>query len=186
MNVTVYCGANLGNDPIYQAAAVKIGKWIAGNHHKLIYGGGGAGLMGVVADTVLSQGGDVIGIIPTFLAERELAHQGLTQLITVDSMSERKKMMIELGQVYIALAGGPGTLEEISEVISWARIGQNSNPCILFNQNDYYEPLKIMFDQMVKSGFLTLADRQKILFSDNLSEIEQFIVNYQPPQVRRY
>lgn len=186
MNITVYCGASLGNDPIYQDSAERLGKWIAENQHRLVYGGGRAGLMGVIADTVLAEGGEVIGIIPTFLCERELAHTGLTELITVDSMSARKQKMIALGDAYIALAGGPGTLEEISEVISWARIGQNPNPCILFNQNGYYNPLKMLFEQMVKSAFLTADDFQKILFSDDLTEIAHFISTYQAPEIRRY
>ncbi|KMK51973.1 lysine decarboxylase [[Actinobacillus] muris] len=186
MNITVYCGASLGNDTVYRDSAVRLGKWIVAHQHRLIYGGGRAGLMGVIADTVLAEGGEVIGVMPTFLAERELAHTGLTQLITVDSMSVRKQKMIELGEAYIALAGGPGTLEEISEVISWARIGQNPNPCILFNQNGYYNPLKMLFEQMVKSAFLTAEDYQKILFSDDLDEIAQFIATYQAPEIRRY
>ncbi|OOF57070.1 LOG family protein [Rodentibacter genomosp. 2] len=186
MNITVYCGASLGNDPVYQASAVSLGKWIAANRHTLIYGGGRAGLMGVIADTVLAEGGKVIGVIPTFLQARELAHGGLTQLITVETMQARKKKMIELGDAYIALAGGPGTLEEISEVISWARIGQNPNPCILFNQSGYYNSLKMLFEQMVKSAFLTTEDYQKILFSDDLEEIAHFIVTYQAPEIRRY
>ncbi|OOF69409.1 TIGR00730 family Rossman fold protein [Rodentibacter caecimuris] len=186
MNITVYCGASLGNEPVYQTSAVRLGKWIAEHHHKLVYGGGRVGLMGVIADTVLAFGGEVVGVMPSFLCERELAHIGLTELIIVDSMSERKKKMIELGDAYIALAGGPGTLEEISEVISWSRIGQNANPCILFNQNGYYDPLKMMFEQMVQSGFLTEEDYQKILFSDDLAEIDEFISTYHPPKVRRY
>ncbi|MGY4674403.1 LOG family protein [Ursidibacter arcticus] len=186
MNITVYCGASLGNNPKHQQATVQLGQWIAQQGHTLIYGGGNAGLMGLIANTVLENGGKVIGIMPTFLQERELAHTGLTEMISVDSMSVRKQKMIELGDVYIALAGGPGTLEEISEVISWARIGQNNNPCILFNSDNYYQPLQQFFDKMVEQGFLTTTDRQKTLFSDDLNEIIHFIAHYTPPEVRRY
>ena len=142
MKITVYCGASVGNNVAHQQAAIALGQWIAARQYTLVYGGGNAGLMGLLANTVLENGGKVIGIMPTFLQERELAHTGLTEMITVRSMPERKSKMIELGDVYIALAGGPGTLEEITEVISWARIGQNNNPCILFNSDGYYEPLK--------------------------------------------
>ena len=111
--------------------------------------------MGVLADEVLLHNGKVIGIIPTFLVDRELSHPGLTRLEIVNSMSERKNKMIELGDCYIALPGGPGTLEEISEAISWARIGQYQNPCILFNVGGYYDKLKEFYDVMVENGFLS-------------------------------
>lgn len=186
MNITVYCGANSGNNPAHQAATVKLGKWIADNQHKLVYGGGKAGLMGLVADTVLQHGGEVIGIMPTFLQAREIAHLGLTEMISVETMSERKLKMIELGEVYIALPGGLGTLEEISEVISWARIGKNSHPCIFFDSDKFYQPLVEFMDKMVEQGFLSQADREKTLFSDDLAEIEKFIANYTPPAIRTY
>lgn len=186
MNITVYCGASLGNDERHQQATRTLGKWIAHNGHRLIYGGGKAGLMGLIADTVLAEGGEVVGIMPTFLQERELAHPHLTEMITVDSMTERKRQMIERGEVFIALAGGPGTLEEIAEVISWARIGQNPHPCICFNSGHFYDSLQRFYDEMAENGFLTAADRAKILFSDDLTEIQTFIDNYTPPDVRRY
>lgn len=186
MNITVYCGAAIGHNPQHKAATIALGKWIAQSGYKLVYGGGKAGLMGVIADTVLENGGEVIGVMPGFLRERELAHPHLTQLIEVSSMPERKLKMIELGNAYIALPGGPGTLEEISEVVSWARIGKNANPCIFFNSDNYYQPLQAFFMHMVQSGYLTQTDYEKILFSDNLDEMEKFIANYQPPTLRQY
>ena len=150
MNITVYCGASLGNDSAYQAAAEKLGKWIADGQHTLVYGGGKLGLMGVVADTVLAHQSKVIGIIPQFLQDREVSHPNLTKTVIVESMSERKNKMVELGDAYIALPGGPGTLEEIAEVISWARIGKNNNPCILFNEKGYFDSLRSFFIHMVK------------------------------------
>ncbi len=153
MNISVYCGASLGNKDLYEEAARTLGKWIAENGHTLVYGGGKAGLMGLIADEVLLHNGKVIGIIPTFLMDRELSHPNLTRLEVVHSMSERKNKMIELGNCYIALPGGPGTLEEISEVISWARIGQHHNPCILFNVGGYYDKLKDFYNDMVTNGF---------------------------------
>jgi len=142
--------------------------------------------MGVLADEVLLHNGKVIGIIPTFLVDRELSHPGLTRLEIVNSMSERKNKMIELGDCYIALPGGPGTLEEISEAISWARIGQYQNPCILFNVGGYYDKLKEFYDVMVENGFLSLADKKAMLFTDSITEIEQFIMNFSPLPVRTY
>lgn len=186
MNITVYCGASLGNNPIYQQTTERLGKWIAEKGHQLVYGGGAAGLMGAIANSVLEHGGKAIGIIPKFLKERELAHSGLTELFVVETMVERKRKMFDLADAFIALPGGPGTLEEITEVISWARIGQNPNPCILFNENGYFDSLRDFYRNMVKEGFLTQADFEKILFSNDLAEIESFIQNYQPPKVRTY
>lgn len=186
MKVTVYCGASLGQDPIYQEGTIALGKWIGERGHTLVYGGGNTGLMGLVADTVLAHGGQVIGIIPEFLKERELAHPRLSELHTVETMSERKLALIQDADVFIALPGGPGTLEEISEVISWARIGKNDKPCILFNIAGYYQALEQFFDTMVSAGFLTQEDREKTLFSDNVEQMEQFIATYQPPAAREY
>lgn len=186
MNISVYCGASLGNNEVYIEAAKALGKWIADNGHTLVYGGGKAGLMGVIADEVLYHNGEVIGIIPTFLVDRELSHPNLTRLEIVNSMSERKNKMIELGDCYIALPGGPGTLEEISEVISWARIGQHKNPCILFNVAGYYDKLKDFYNGMVTSGFLTMADQKAMLFTDSITKMEQYIKEFTPVSVRTY
>lgn len=186
MNITVYCGAALGNVPAYQRATVSLGNWLAQQGHTLVYGGGSAGLMGRLADTVLAHGGKVIGVIPEFLRERELAHSGCTEMLVVNSMAERKAKMLDLADACIALPGGPGTLEEICEVYSWARIGQNPHPCILFNQNGFYEPLRMMYQSMVTAGFLTQAHFDKLLFSDDLVEIEHFINTYQVPEIRTY
>lgn len=182
MKITVFCGASLGHEKQYQQVSQQLGQWIVNHHYELVYGGGKLGLMGIIADTVLQQGGTVTGVMPNFLVDRELAHSQLSQLITVDTMSQRKDIMAELGDVFIALPGGPGTLEEIIDMISWARIGKNDKPCILFNQNGYYQPLQKMFDVMVEQGFLSSHDRQNVLFSDDLQEIHYFINHYQKPQ----
>lgn len=186
MNIVVYCGASNGNDPVYRQTAKNLGEWIADQKHTLIYGGGKAGLMGVIADSVIDKKGKVIGVMPTFLMERELAHSKLTKMYSVKTMSERKQKMLDLGDACIALPGGPGTLEEITEMISWSRVGQNPNPCILFNENGFYDPLKNLYDSMVDSEFLTQNDRDKTLFSNSLKEINQFIKNYTPPEIRKY
>ncbi|CCV63906.1 conserved hypothetical protein [Alteracholeplasma palmae J233] len=186
MNIVIYCGASLGNDSIYEKETRKIGKWISSNQYKLVYGGGKAGLMGVIADTVLENGGKVIGVMPKFLIEREIMHKGLTENFETNTMTERKNKMIELGDIYIALPGGPGTLEEISEVVSWARIGQNNNPCIFWNVDGYYNDLKSFYLTMVEKGFLTQSDFDKILFTNSIDELENFVKTYEPPTVRKY
>lgn len=184
--ISVYCGASKGNNPLYEQAAIELGEWIVKHHYELVYGGGKAGLMGLIADTVLKRNGVVTGVIPTFLKDRELAHDGLKELIVVSNMHERKAKMIELANCYIALPGGPGTLEEITEVISWGRIGQHKNPCIFYNVNGYYDLLEQFYDKMVTEDFLTQSDRDKILISSDLTEIDAFIESYIPPDIRKY
>lgn len=184
--IAVYCGASKGNNVIYEKAAVQIGNWIVDQEYELVYGGGKAGLMGVLADTVIQRSGIVTGVIPTFLQARELAHEQLNKIIIVSNMHERKAKMIELADCYIAIPGGPGTLEEITEVISWGRIGQHVNPCIFYNVNGYYDLIGQFYDKMVEEGFLTKTDRQKILVTDSLDEINTFISTYVPPDIRQY
>lgn len=175
LKITVYCGASQGNNPVYRQAAKELGEWIVDHGHTLVYGAGSVGMMGAVADTVLEHQGDIIGVIPEFMVEREWAHPSLKKIIKTETMSQRRDKMIELGDAFIALPGGVGTLDEISEVICLSGLGQNPKPCILFDVNGYYEPLKIVFDRMVTEGFLGEAERKSIIFSDNLEEIERFI-----------
>ncbi|MCD1147498.1 TIGR00730 family Rossman fold protein [Peptoniphilus sp. KCTC 25270] len=178
MNITVYCGSHFGKEKSHKEMAIKLGKWIAKKNHRLIYGGRKSGIMGIVADAVLENGGETIGVIPKFLAERTDVHPQLTECILVETMRERKSIMIEKGDVFIALPGGPGTLEEISEVISWVRLGQKSSPCILLNVGGYYDPLEVLFDRMVEYGFLTEEERNQTLFTENLEKMEEFVENY--------
>ena len=178
MKITVFCGANNGRNEAYKENAMEVGKWIATNNHTLVYGGGKVGLMGIIADTVLEKNSEVIGIMPQFLVDREISHTGITEFIIVDDMSIRKEKLIGLGDVFVALPGGPGTLEEISQVISWVRVGKKDAPCILMNINGFYDFLEQYFDKMVEEGFLTKEDRARTLFAKSVSEMEEFIDNY--------
>ena len=178
MKITVFCGANNGRNEAYKENAMELGKWIATNNHTLVYGGGKVGLMGIIAATVLEKNSEVIGIMPQFLVDREISHTGITEFIIVDDMSERKTKLVDLGDVFIALPGGPGTLEEISQVISWVRVGKKDAPCILMNINGFYDFLEQYFDKMVEEGFLTKEDRARTLFAKSVSEMEEFIDNY--------
>ena len=178
MKITVFCGANNGRNEAYKENAMEVGKWIATNNHTLVYGGGKVGLMGIIADTVLEKNSEVIGIMPQFLVDREISHTGITEFIIVDDMSIRKEKLIGLGDVFVALPGGPGTLEEISQVISWVRVGKKDAPCILMNVDGYYDFLEQYFDKMVKEGFLTKEDRARTLFAKSVSEMGEFIDNY--------
>ncbi|WP_114602751.1 TIGR00730 family Rossman fold protein [Staphylococcus sp. EZ-P03] len=186
MNFIVYCGASEGKNEIYRQAAQQLGEWMAQKGYGLVYGGGNIGLMGKLADTIKQHKGHVIGVMPKFLEEKEIAHQGLDELIIVDTMAERKAAMLEKGDVCIALPGGPGTLEEITEMVSWARIGQNDNPCIFFNVSGYYDKMAAFYDQMVEEGFVSQADRDLILFTDDFDALEDFIHHYEAPHARKY
>ncbi|WP_338214437.1 TIGR00730 family Rossman fold protein [Companilactobacillus muriivasis] len=184
--IAVYCGASIGNDDIYKESSVKLADWLVENNLGLVYGGGGVGLMGALAQEVISKNGEVYGIMPQELVDRGAAFAGLTDLKIVENMSIRKQQMLELSDGCIALPGGPGTLEEIIEAFSWARLGDNDNPCVLYNVDGYFDPLKLMFDSMTDKGFLTKADREKLFFSDSLDDIYQFMGSYVPPMIRKY
>lgn len=178
MNITVYCASAMGEDPAYRQAAEAVGEWIAENGHRLVYGGGKAGLMGVVADTVLKNGGEVTGIIPEFLVERELLHSSLTEAVIANSMSERRDKMIELGDVFITLPGGTGTLDEISEIAALTRLDRITKPCILYDVNGFYQPLRDLFDNMVKAGFLSEEESSRILIAESPEKIEQILAEH--------
>lgn len=184
--IAVYCGASIGNSNIYSQAAVNVADWLVAHDLDLVYGGGGVGLMGTLAREVLDQNGRVYGIMPNELVDRGAAFEGLTDLKVVSNMSIRKQQMLEASDGCLALPGGPGTLEEIIEAFSWARLGDNLNPCVLYNVNGYFNPLKEMFDNMTNQGFLTKTDREKLLFSDNLDDIYEFMQGYVPPKIREY
>lgn len=175
MNITVYCGSMKGNDPAYERAAAELGRWIAGSGHALVYGGGGVGLMGTLSDAVLSAGGRVTGIMPSFLVEREVSRSGLTELVVTETMSERKQKMIELGDAFVALPGGPGTVEEISEVMSLEKLGLVEGPCVLLNIGGYYDALASVYDGQVEHGFATPAERSRLQVVSSVVELEALL-----------
>jgi len=185
-NIAVYCGAATGNEEIYTTGAEKLGRWIVENNYGLTYGGGRFGLMGIVADSVLNANGFVHGIITQELADRELSHHTLSKLDIVPNMSQRKQDMLHDSVANIALPGGPGTLEEISEAFSWTIVGDSTNPCIFYNLDHYYDDLEKFFNNMVKHGFMEKKTRETLLFSDSLTEIGKFIDSYTPPALRNY
>lgn len=172
MDLTVYCGAKCGNELVYRKAAAALGAWMAARGYGLVYGGGKVGLMGVIADAVLAGGGTVTGVIPHFLNTVEQAHTGITQMIEVETMEERKAEMMRRGDAFLALPGGPGTLEEISEVLSHRRLGLHRKPCIFYNAEGYYDALAAMMDEMVRRGFLSPEDRRLAHFVTGPEELE--------------
>ena len=171
MNITVYLGANFGINPNYRAAARGFGQWIGESGNRLIYGGSRVGCMGILADAVLEAGGEVVGVEPQFMIERELQHNGITELITVETMAERMTKMIELGEAFVALPGGLGTLEEISEVASRVRLGLTVAPCVLYNVEGYYNNLERFIQHMLVNGFVEPESFEKIDIVDTLEEV---------------
>jgi len=154
MNVCVFCGSGTGKNPVYQQAARSLGKALAESNCTLVYGGGNIGLMGIIADEVLSRKGNVIGVIPDFLMEKELGHQGINKLEVVKSMHERKKRMADLSDAFIALPGGWGTLDELAEILTWKQLGLITQPVGLLNIHSYFNPLLTQMETMVAEGFL--------------------------------
>lgn len=179
MNITVYLGANEGNDPALKQAVQQLGSWIGQSGNALVYGGSKSGLMGVLADSVLAAGGKVTGVEPKFFLDAELQHDGLTELIVTEDMTERKTKMIELGDAFIAFPGGTGTLEEIAEVMSKVSLRQLDAPCILYDLNGYYTGLRQLLHQMIEKGLSTPERQQGIAFAANLDEIRAILAQKQ-------
>jgi uncharacterized protein (TIGR00730 family) len=170
-SVCVFCGSSPGANPIYWEAAVALGHELAQRSLRLVYGGGNIGLMGAVADAVLEAHGQVIGVIPQQLVDREVGHHGITELIIVGSMHERKARMAELADAFIALPGGFGTIEEFVEVLTWAQLGLHAKPCGLLNVLGFYDPLLSFFDHALDQRFLRAEHRRLVLTSENPAEL---------------
>lgn len=175
MNITVYLGANAGNDPALKQAVQELGRWIGESGNALVYGGSRCGLMGEIAESTLQAGGEVTGVEPEFFVQGELQHEGLTQLIVTKDMTERKTKMIELGDAFIAFPGGTGTLEEIAEVMSKVSLKHLDAPCILYNLNGYYDGLKTLLDQMIAAGLSTPERQQGIYFVRDLAGVQNIL-----------
>ena len=175
MNITVYLGANAGNDPALAEAVRELGSWIGANGHRLVYGGSRSGLMGQLAQSALDAGGTVTGVEPQFFVQQELQHNGLTELIVTKDMTERKTKMIELGDAFIAFPGGTGTLEEITEVMSKVSLKHLNAPCILYNLNGYYNSLKALLAHMIEVGLSSKERQEGIYFAESLDEIKRIL-----------
>jgi uncharacterized protein (TIGR00730 family) len=185
-SICIFCGSSLGNKEVYRQAAVEVGKAIALQQLRLVYGGGDIGLMGVVADAALEVGGEVIGVIPKHLQEREVGHDGLTKLYVVDSMHQRKALMAELADGFIALPGGFGTYEEFCEILTWSQLGLHAKPCGLLNVDGFFDPLLALFDRAVDDGFLRPEYRSMVLTAYSIDELLMRLSHYKPVHVERW
>ncbi len=180
-SICVFAGSSTGHHPEYMEQATRLGSHIAGLDYRLIYGGSRLGLMGAVADAALSSGGEVIGIMPGGLLHGERAHQGLTELIHVESMHERKALMQQTADAFIALPGGLGTLEELFEVLCWSQIGIHNKPLGLYNIRGYYDPLLHMLQHSVNEGFAGHSCMNRLFVSTDAKELIQAVSHELPP-----
>ncbi|MCD8739379.1 TIGR00730 family Rossman fold protein [Mucilaginibacter roseus] len=171
--VCVYCGANCNGDTDLLNSIEALAQYFADNNITLVFGGGRVGVMGLIADAVLAKGGKAIGVIPQFLADKEVAHSGLTELHVVQTMHERKQLMVKLSDGIIALPGGLGTLDELFEALTWLQLGLHKSPVGVLNLNGFYDLLLKQLDLMVEQKFLKPANRTMILSSDNISGLMQ-------------
>ncbi len=179
--IQVFCGSNKGRDPIYESAAKDLGQILVQKGIQLLYGGGNVGLMGILADTVLAAGGKVIGVIPYFLREREVCHEGLTELVVVNSMAERKLVMAERADGVIALPGGYGTLDELFEVLTLAQLGQYPYPIGIWNIKGFYDHLISFIDHIYYEQFLKEIHKNLLIYSNDISELIEKMNNYSIP-----
>ncbi|MAE83904.1 MAG: TIGR00730 family Rossman fold protein [Flammeovirgaceae bacterium] len=169
--LAIFCGSSAGNNPIYKEEAYQVGKLLAEKGIEVVYGGGKVGLMGVVADAALEHGGKVIGVIPEKLMEWEVGHNGLTELHIVKTMHERKAMMADLSDGFVALPGGIGTMEEIIEVFTWHQIGYHNKPCAFLNSAGYYDKFFAFVDHSVEEGFLSKQQHDELIIEETFEKL---------------
>ena len=185
-NIAVYCGSSTGANPLYTTQAQALGALLAAQGRTLVYGGGRVGLMGTIADAVLAHGGQVIGVIPDFLADKELAHQSCTELHVVKSMHERKLLMADRADAFIAMPGGYGTLEELFEVLTWGQLGLHRKPIGLLNVAGYYDHLLLALDRMRDDSLLRPENRDQLLQDDDPARLLLQLEAYHPPALEKW
>ena len=184
--ICIFCGSSSGTREVYRQAAQTVGRLLCRRGIELVYGGGHVGLMGIVADACLNEGGRVIGVIPQALADREVAHTGLTELRIVSSMHERKALMADLSDAFISLPGGYGTWEEFFEVLTWSQLGIQRKACGILNVDGYYDPLLEMADRALSEGFLRDVHRDLLLSDSDPGRLVDRLSNYAVPAVDKW
>jgi uncharacterized protein (TIGR00730 family) len=184
--ICIFCASSPGNRPEYTAAAEEMATELVNRKIGLVYGGSKVGLMGVLADAVLGAGGEAVGVIPKNLMEREVGHAGLSKLHVVQSMHERKALMADLSDAFIALPGGFGTLEEFCEVVTWSQLGLHAKPCGILNVLEYYSPLLAMFDHAVEERFLKPENRALVLARASPAELLRALEEWRPLRVEKW
>jgi uncharacterized protein (TIGR00730 family) len=185
-SICVFCGSSMGIRPGYRQGAKELGVILLKRRMKLIYGGANVGLMKILADTVLAGGGEVVGIMPRRLVENEVAHNGLTEMHIVESMSERKTLMVELSDAFIAMPGGFGTFDELAEVITYNQLRMNDKPIGILNLEHYFDHLLDFFSHTVKEGFLRHEHNGNLIVEENPSELLRKMSLYQPVSIEKW
>ncbi len=185
-SIAVFCGSSSGVNPIYEQKAIELGIYLGSNGYPLVYGGGNIGLMAKIANATLGAGGKVTGVLPHFLNKKEVGHVALSKLILVDSMHERKQKIEQLSDAFIAMPGGFGTLEEVSEMLTWAQLGLHQKPIGLYNINGFYSSLLKQLDVMALEGFLKPQNREMVLENTDPSELIKSLKSYMPVSVLKW
>jgi len=185
-DVCVFCGSSAGTGNRYAGVAARVGATLAGAGLGVVFGGGGTGMMGALADGALAAGGRVIGIIPRALEQREVAHRGLTELRVVRTMHERKQAMAEAADAFVMLPGGFGTFEEFCEVVTWSQLGMHRKPCVLVNALGYFDPMIAMFERGFSEGFIRADYRGIVAVADGADGLLAALRSYEAPQVERW
>jgi uncharacterized protein (TIGR00730 family) len=185
-SVCVFCGSSPGARPAYAEATEELATLLVADGIGVVYGGGGVGLMGKLADAVLALGGEITGVIPDALVDREIGHPGVHDMRTVGSMHERKALMAELSDAFVALPGGIGTLEEIIEVLTWTQLGLHRKPCALLDVAGFYAPLRAFLDHAVAEGFLSDGHRGMLLVDDDVEALLARIERWEAPQLVKW
>lgn len=170
-SICVYCGSSIKVDDIYKQTAKKLGEILAEEKHRLVYGGGHLGLMGIIADAVMDNGGNVYGVITEHLSGLEQPHKGLSELVVVQTMHERKQLMVDQADAFVILPGGLGTMDEFFEVFTWWQLGLHDKPIVIVNINDYWTPLLTLIDNIVKNGFGAQNNRDYLCVVDKIEDV---------------
>jgi uncharacterized protein (TIGR00730 family) len=184
--ICVFCGSSSGAKPVYRDAAITLGREIAERGLRLVYGGGKVGLMGAMADAALEAGGEVVGVIPQALVDEEVAHNGVTELIVVGTMHERKAWMADIADAFVAMAGGFGTFEEFCEVLTWTQLGFHKKPCGVLNVDGYYDPLLELFDRAVTDCFLRPEHRAIVLTAETAADVLDQLAAWKPAKIDKW
>jgi uncharacterized protein (TIGR00730 family) len=186
MKLCVFCGSNSGKNPYFKEVTKQLGQTIASNGDTVVYGGGSVGLMGVIADSALQAGGNVIGIMPEFLINKEINHSGLTELIQVHDMNKRKQKMMEISDVFILLPGGIGSLEEFFDMFSASQMQLHKNPIVLFNIDNFFNPMLEMIDNLISEGFAPSIDKGLLIVIDNPNDMYDKLYDFKHKVGRKY
>lgn len=177
-SVCVYCGSSTGTNPVYREDAIRLAQMLVSHDIRLINGGGSIGIMGIMADTILDLGGECTGVIPLGLQQKEIAHKGMTDLIVVPDMHSRKLTMVNLSDAFIAFPGGFGTLDELFETLTWAQLHLHQKPIVVYNPNQYFDPLLMQSDRMVTEGFLNVSSRSLLMSTDKLEYLLPMLTDF--------